>query len=143
MAGDSVSRVINCTTPPKAELPYRFESPPRNTSMLERATLGTRDQYTQPPKGSTNGMPSANTRARLDALPPNPRKETPWAEALAVRLLDRRNSEKPGTCRRTSSTRNAGVAVMSMRESKTVLPGESDRRISVRVAETTTCSREE
>ena len=140
IAGDSGCRVISCTTPPSAELPYKLEVPPRNTSTLESATRGTRSQYTQPPNGSTSGMPSTITSARLDALPPRPRRETPWADALAVRLPERRNNEKPGTWRSKSSTRRAGFAVTSCAESRIVLPGVSASRISERAAETTTCS---
>ena len=59
-----------------------------------------------------------------------------------MRLLERRKSEKPGTCRTASSTRKAGVAARSTLESRMVLPGESERRIPVRVAETMTWSME-
>src|SRR3954469_23203678 len=37
-------RVRNCTTPPRALLPYRLEAPPRKTSTLEIASRGTRSQ---------------------------------------------------------------------------------------------------
>src|SRR5579864_1147512 len=138
-AGASGCFVINCTTPPSAELPYRFDAPPRTTSTLEIATRGIRSQYTHAPNGSTSEIPSASTNARLDALPPNPRNDTPCAEAFAVLLLDRRNSENPGTCRSMSSIRKAGVDVTSSDDSSTALPGVSASRTSARVADTITC----
>ena len=51
--------------------------------------------------------------ARLVAVPPRPRSETPIVEGFAVRLLVRRNRLKPGTCRSASSSVSAGVACRS------------------------------
>ena len=70
-----------------------------------RSTLssGTRVQYTQPPNGSLNGMPSISTSDRLTPLGPMPRSDTPCAVGCDDRLLVRRNRLKVGTRRSTSS----------------------------------------
>jgi len=73
-------------------------------------------------------------------LAPNPRRETPWLVGLATRLDDRRNSANPGTWRSMSSSMRLGLACTSSGLSKTALPGRSESFISVRVADTMTCS---
>src|SRR6266704_1227026 len=89
--------------------------------MLESSVRGMRSQYTHPPNGSTIGTPSSSTSARLGPLAPNPRSDTPCVVGFATRLLERRKSEKPGTCRSRSSKVRAGFASKSGSESCTAL----------------------
>src|SRR5580693_5310352 len=110
-----VGRETNCTTPPNASLPYKLDPPSCEISTSEIDSAGTRSQYTHPPKGSFSGMPSSSTSARLAPLAPNPRRETPCVVGFAVRLLDRRYKLNPGTWRRSSSSRSAGVSCKSSR----------------------------
>src|SRR3984957_12230644 len=98
MTPGCVGRETNCTTPPNASLPYRLDPPSCEISTSEIDSTGTRSQYTHPPNGSFSGMPSSSTSARLEPFAPNPRNETPRVGGFAVRLLDRRNKLKPGTC---------------------------------------------
>src|SRR6185437_8485021 len=69
-----------------------------------------------------------------------PRSETPCDLGFAVRLAERRKRANPGTWRSMSSTVKAGVEATSFSERNTVLPGASERRSCVRLAETITCS---
>src|SRR6185503_12587687 len=96
-------RLERLITPPSEPLPYRSEVAPLKTSALSKLTRGTRFQYTQPPNGLFKGAPSYITSARLAPFAPTPRNETPCDVGFAVRLPDRRNKVKPGTCRSTSS----------------------------------------
>ncbi len=86
------------------------------------------------------GKPSLSTRARLAPLAPRPRRETPCAVGLAVRLVVRRNRLNPGTWRRMSSVRNAAVAPRSWADRIVTLVAFSMTRTPVRLAATVTCS---
>ena len=107
-----------------------------------RSTLmsGTRVQYTQPPNGSLNGMPSSRTSVRLWPLGPIPRSDTPCVVGCAARLLARRKRLKVGIWRRTSSATSAGEALISSLVRTLTLAGTSPSRCSVRVAVTATVS---
>src|SRR5580765_608600 len=52
--------------------------------MRSTLTSGTRVQYTQPPKGSLNGIPSSRTSVRLWPLGPIPRSDTPCVVGCAA-----------------------------------------------------------
>src|SRR5439155_5350182 len=101
---------------------------------------GTRVQYTQPPNGSLNGMPSSSTSVRLWPLGPIPRSDTPCVVGCATRLLVRRNRLKVGTWRSTSSATSAGDAAISRLLTTLTLAGVSPRRCSLRVGVTVTVS---
>jgi len=58
--------------------------------MVAIACSGIRDQYTHPPNGSFNGIPSSKTLDRLVALAPTPRSDTPCDVGFANKLLDLR-----------------------------------------------------
>ena len=57
--------VMMLMTPPIAMLPYRLDDVPSVISTRSTLASGTRVQYTQPPNGSLNGMPSSRTSVRL------------------------------------------------------------------------------
>src|SRR5712691_10779188 len=108
-----------------------------------RSTLssGTRVQYTQPPNGSLNGVPSTSTSVRLTPLGPMPRSDTPCAVGCDDRLLVRRKRLKVGICRSTSSATTAGDILISSLCSTFTLAAMSPSRCSVRDAVTVTSSR--
>src|SRR5262245_35198710 len=103
-------------------------------------SIGTRVQYTQPPKGSLNGTPSTSTSVRLTPLGPIPRNETPCAVGWDDRLLLRRNRLKVGTWRSTSSATTAGDCRIVSFSTTFALTGTSPSRFSVRVGVTVTVS---
>ena len=63
--------VMMLMTPPIAMLPYRLDEASSVISMRSTLSSGTRVQYTQPPNGSLNGMPSSSTSVRLWPLGPD------------------------------------------------------------------------
>ncbi len=103
-------------------------------------SIGTRVQYTQPPKGSLNGMPSTSTSVRLTPLGPMPRSETPCAVGCDDRLLLRRKRLKVGTSRSTSSATTAGDCRIVSFSMMFALTGTSPSRFAVRVGVTVTVS---
>src|SRR6185503_20314354 len=108
-------RLERLITPPSEPLPYRSEVAPLKTSALSTLTRGTRVQYTQPPNGLFNGTPSYITSARLAPFAPTPRNETPCVVGFAVKPPERRNNEKPGVWRSTSSIVSAPDEAISRR----------------------------
>ena len=103
-------------------------------------SIGTRVQYTQPPKGSLNGTPSTSTSVRLTPLGPMPRSDTPCAVGCDDRLLLRRNRLKVGTCRSTSSATTAGDCRIVSFSTMFALTGTSPSRFALRVGVTVTVS---
>ena len=109
--------------------------------MRSTFSSGTRVQYTQPPNGSLNGMPSMSTSERLTPLGPMPRSDTPCAVGCDDRLLVRRNRLKVGAWRSTSSATTAGDRRICSLSMTLTLAGTSASRCSVRVGVTDTDSK--
>src|ERR1041384_2268360 len=128
-------------TPPIAVLPYRLDVGPSVISMRSTLTSGTRLEYTQPPNGSLNGMPSSRTSVRLWPLGPMPRSDTPCAVGCAARLLVRPNTPQPGTLRKTSSAVSAGDDSIASLVTTLTLAGTSPNLVAVRVGVTVTVSK--
>src|SRR5438552_5918435 len=108
--------------------------------MRSVSSSGTRVQYTQPPNGWLNGVPSTSTSVRLTPLGPMPRRDTPCDVGCDDRLLVRRNRLNVGICRSTSSATTAGDVRMSSLVSTLTLAGTAPDRCSVRVGVTVTVS---
>src|SRR5215216_6532533 len=108
--------------------------------MRSTLSIGTRVQYTQPPNGSLNGVPSTRTSVRLTPLGPTPRSDTPCAVGCDDRLLVRRNRLKVGTNRSTSSATTEGDRLIVSLSTTLTLAGTSPSRCSVRVGVTVTDS---
>src|SRR3954467_3212288 len=101
---------------------------------------GARSQYTQPPKASFNGMPSARTSTLLAPLAPTPRTDAPCVVGFAVRLLLRRNNVNPGTWRKASSSVTAALLLSSFDVSTTTFAAVCSRRVGIRSPVTTIVS---